>query len=154
MTDDPGGDVGSLRRKFGIFSKSSKSKTTTTKSKRVPSDGDSSADMDLETPGEMTPVAAPASTSSYQVQPTSPSISLTLPSYPASIITDTSSESSKQLEGHLENVKKSLDDVLGARHKADRRQTAPVPVSDSVPMESVRKLTTTVRSIGRCRGVC
>ncbi len=91
--------------------------------------------VDLETPGELTPVAAPASTSSFQTPP-----------YPQSARTEVSSESSRELRGHLRDVKKSLDDVLGSRYHTNsvkRSTTAPVP-SDSVPMESVRKLTATV----------
>ena len=103
----------------------------------------SSAELDLETPGEVTPVAAPASTASYQMgQSPSPR---TLPSTSASTVDDMSAGSSKQLKGHLRSVKKSLDDVLGSRYTstARRSQTAPIP-PDSVPMESVRKLTATV----------
>jgi len=137
MPEDTGGaEAGSLRRKFAMFKSKSKA------SRPASEAGESSVDVDLETPGAVTPVAPPASVSAsspFQVgRRPSP-----LPSYPASTVTDLSTESSKQLKGHLESVKKSLDDVLGARHKVDRRQTAPVP-ANSVPIEAVRKLTTTV----------
>jgi cellulose synthase/poly-beta-1,6-N-acetylglucosamine synthase-like glycosyltransferase len=126
----------SLKGKFAAMRKLSLFKKGKASAERPTNDVESlDLSVDLETPGEVTPMAAAASTASFQTSP-----------YPQSSRTEASSESSRELRGHLREVKKSLDDVMAPKYHSNsvrRSTTAPVP-SDSVPMESVRKLTATV----------
>ena len=59
MPEDTGGaEAGSLRRKFAMFKSKSKA------SRPASEAGESPVDVDLETPGAVTPVAHPASVAS------------------------------------------------------------------------------------------
>jgi len=129
-------DSSSVKSKFATVRKLSLFKKGKASAEGPPAYAESlDQSVDLETPGELTPVAAAPSTTSFETA-----------QYARSARTDVSSESSRELKGHLREVKKSLDDVLGSQyHKNSVRRSTTAPASsDSVPMESVRKLTATV----------